>query len=644
MERNGLKAKLLLFVGLSVRLQERFLSIRPIHCLDDVRAIESRPFEEYLPYTSVMHALEVQAQKHSNRVALQYIKSADLAEPSEAWTYLQFVAQVRRTARLFQSLCGNEQPRVGFLLPAIPQAHFTLWGAEAVGIACPINYLLGEEHIAELILAAKVNVLVVLGPHPELDIWSRVDGIRQRCPQLLHVLAVGGGEAFGAGEGGALNFDQAVAAQSDEPLSTSTSLDDVAALFHTGGTTGSPKLAQHLHRNQLCAAAGAACMYGASDQDVIINGFPLFHVAGSFVYGLSMFLVGATVVLPTLLGMRNPGYVQRYWHFAERERATLLAAVPTVMSSLLTVPASGADISRIRCLLTGGSPLPPDLAEAFERQFSMPVRNILGMTECGGIIAIEPCAMPRTAGSVGLPIPFVKVRAVNANGEPVPEGEDGELQIKGPNVSPGYTDATKNSGLFLDGGWLNSGDVGHLDSEGRLYVTGRAKDMIIRSSHNIDPLLIEDTLHKHPDVAMAAAVGAPDEYAGELPVVYISLKPGATADAQALLAFAEQHVPERPAVPKQIFILDTLPMTAIGKFFKPRLREMATQHVIDSRLVERSLQAKVVAQVQADHKGVQVVFHCGDDAGAAAAVKEMMVPFAVRWRLADQRDSQGAGV
>ena len=612
------------------------MSIRPILSTDDVRTIEARPFEEYLPYTSVMHALEAQAAKHPTAIALKYIRSADIEQPAEQWTYPQFVAQVRRAARLFQLLCGAQVPRVAFLLPAIPQAHFALGGAEAVGIACPINYLLSEEHIAELLQAAGVNVLVALGPHPELDIWSRVAGIRRRCPQLTHVLAVGGA----AEAGGATDFDRAVAAQSDAPLESRASIDDVAALFHTGGTTGSPKLAQHQHRNQLCAAAGAACMYGASARDVIVNGFPLFHVAGSFVYGLSMFLVGATVVLPTLLGMRNIEFMRHYWRFAEREQATLLAAVPTVMSSLLTVAAGDADISRVRALLTGGSPLPPDLAEAFETRFGIPVRNILGMTECGGVIAIEPCAMPRTAGSVGLPIPFVQVRAVDAAGNPVPEGEDGELQISGPNVSPGYTDPAKNEGVFLPGGWLNSGDVGHVDAHGRLYVTGRAKDMIIRSSHNIDPLLIEDTLQKHPDVVMAAAVGAPDEYAGELPVAYVTLRPGATADVPSLLAFAEQQMPERPAVPKQIVVLDALPVTAIGKFFKPRLREMATQHVIEERLERRALNEAVAAQVLADNKGVQVVFDCRGDAAAVAQVKEMMVPFALRWRFADDDTAQ----
>ena len=120
-----------------------------------------------------MHALETQEAKHPDGIALKYIQRADLDEPAQHWTYPQFVALIRRAARLFQSLSGDQAPRVAFLLPAIPQAHFTLWGAEAVGIACPINYLLSEQHIADLLQAASVNVLVALGPRPELDIWGR---------------------------------------------------------------------------------------------------------------------------------------------------------------------------------------------------------------------------------------------------------------------------------------------------------------------------------------------------------------------------------------------------------------------------------------------------------------------------------------
>lgn len=175
--------------------------------------------------------------------------------------------------------------------PAIPKAYFTLWGAETAGLACPINYLLGEEHIAELIDAAQINILVVLGPNAKLDIWSRLAHLKKHCPPLKHVLAVGGAED-------AADFDALLAAGRPADLEKSQPLcaSDVVALFHTGGTTGRPKLARHTHRNQLHAAWGAACLYGATENDVVLNGFPLFHVAGAFVYGLSTLLADSELM------------------------------------------------------------------------------------------------------------------------------------------------------------------------------------------------------------------------------------------------------------------------------------------------------------------------------------------------------------
>jgi fatty-acyl-CoA synthase len=145
------------------------------------------------------------------------------------------------------------------------------------------------------------------------------------------------------------------------------------------------------------------------------------------------------------------------------------------------------------------------------------------------------------------------------------------LRVRGPNVGPGYTDSRRNAGTF-EGGWLVSGDLGHVDAQGRVFVTGRAKDLIIRSSHNIDPGSIEEALLMHPAVQMAAAVGEPDEYAGEVPVAFVVLKPGAGVDATELARFAAERIAERPAVPKRIDVLPALPMTAIGKVYKPGLR------------------------------------------------------------------------
>ena len=197
------------------------------------------------------------------------------------------------------------------------------------------------------------------------------------------------------------------------------------------------------------------------------------------------------------------------------------------------------DAAGVRLVLTGGSPLPTELAARFERETGVPVRNILGMTECAGVIAIEPARAPRAAGLVR-PAAALHEVVVAADGGL----RAGRLCAARPNVGPGYTDAARNAGIF-DGGWLISGDIGHVDAAGRVFVTGRAKDVIIRGAHNIDPGVVEEALLRHPQVLLAAAVGEPDEYAGELPVAFVVAKPGATLDAGELLAVAAPHIAER---------------------------------------------------------------------------------------------------
>ncbi|MFZ4759342.1 MAG: AMP-binding protein, partial [Burkholderiaceae bacterium] len=365
--------------------------------------------------------------------------------------------------------------------------------------------------------------------------------------------------------------------------------DTVAATFHTGGTTGAPKLARHTHGNQVHASWGAATLLAMGPHDTMINGFPLFHVAGSFTYGLSALLAGTTLVLPTAAGLRDPAFVAHYWRWVERERVTLLAGVPTVIATLMTVDPGDADRSSVRAMLTGGSPLPTELAQAFEARYGLPVRNILGMTECAGVVSIVPFAAERRPGSCGLPVPFTEVVALRrgADGSITDRhceaGETGVIALRGPNVSPGYTDPARDAGTF-ERGWLVSGDLGHVDAAGEVFVTGRAKDVIIRSAHNIAPAVIEEVLLQHPSVQLAAAVGQPDAYAGELPVAFVQPRPGATLDLDALRAFVEARIPERPAMPRHIDLIDVMPLTAIGKVYKPALRTIATARAFEAAL------------------------------------------------------------
>ncbi len=628
---------------------------QPITRLADIEHIEAQPYAQFMPHTSVHAALVDVAARHPARTALRFVQAAESPERTRHWSYADFLGQVTRAANLFSALTAPVQPRVALLLPAIPQAHWALWGAETAGVACPMNFALDAAHLAELIDSTGANILVALGPHPQLDIWARVQGLRERCPGLRHVLVVNGvdaeasedaapqrAEPVATPQSGLLDFDAALAAQphlalalQHRPVSGA-----VAAMFHTGGTTGAPKLAQHSHGNQLHAAGSAAQFYAMTERDVILNGFPLFHVAGSLVFGLSALLSGAEIVLPTTLGLRNGPMLQRYWQVVERHGVSLLAAVPTVISMLLGVPAQAAKLHSVRALLTGGSPLPPELAARFEQRLGIPVRNILGMTESAGVVSLEPFHAERSAGSCGLRLPFTEVQAFNAEtGLACAPGQAGTLRLRGPHVSAGYTDPLRNAGTFTEDGWLISGDLGHVDEQGRIFVTGRAKDVIIRGAHNIDPGLIEDGLMQHPEVALAAAVGAPDEYAGELPVAFVVLKPQATASAATLLAFCQAHVAEAAACPKRIEVLAALPLTAIGKVYKPQLRLWATERVLGERLAAVGLTDEVTCRASEDASGLGLVFtrRAGSPVAQAdceTALRALMAPFALRWRWA----------
>jgi fatty-acyl-CoA synthase len=598
---------------------------------DEVRQISEGPYSAYMEHQHVYDALADCGQKYADRRAITFISDADLTVAAHSWTYAQFLEKVRRAANLFRSLVPGQQPRIGMLLPAIPEAYFTLWGGESVGVVCPINYLLDHTHIAELVQAANINILVALGPNPDLDIWSRVADIRALCPELQHVLAVGGAPNHA-------DFSDALARtpETASGFEPGRSEHNLAALFHTGGTTGAPKLAQHTHRNQLHSAWSAAQMYAMDSSDVIINGFPMFHVAGAFVYGLSALLSGAEIVLPTMLGLRNSAFVAAYWKFVERHQVTLLAAVPTVIATLNNVERMNGQINTVRALLTGGSPLPNELAAAFEKKHAIPVRNILGMTECAGVVSIEPFLAERRPGSCGLALPFTEIRAVDLNGADCKPGESGILRLRGPNVGPGYTDPKKNAGTFEDG-WLITGDIGHVDSEGRVFVTGRAKDVIIRGAHNIDPQVIEEALLQHPAVQMAAAVGEPDEYAGELPVAFVALKPAATVDLAQLAAFANARIPERPAYLKRIQIVESIPITAVGKVFKPTLRAMACERVLCERLLQAGLGGQVSVVVENASGGLLATFRPerGDVQSVRAHIEKIMNPFAVSFAFDD---------
>lgn len=609
-----------------------------IRSLADIEAIERQPYEAAVEPKHILDLFRLSAERHGNRTALIYLSTPDPDGPAQHYSYRDLLDQIRRAANLFRAAGVAEDEAVAILLPNIPEAHFALWGAEIAARACPINYLLAPDHIAELLDRAKARVLVALGPDPELDIWSKVPAVLARAKGIRAVFHVGAAPPAGVES---RDFAAALAEQPGDRLAFARTLtrDTIAAYFHTGGTTGAPKLAQHTHGNQVHSSWSAGLFYELTADDTGINGFPLFHVAGAFVYGTSLFMRGACMILPTRLGFRNTAFIGNYWRTVEKFRVTTLVAVPTIIATILNAPRGGADIASVRTLFTGGTPLPTELAAEFERVMGVPVRSTFGMTESAGTVAIEPVRAPRVASSVGWRLPYSMVKAVKiaADGESFERdckpGETGILVLRGPHVGPGYTDPKRNKGMFRADGWLISGDLGHVDAEGRIFITGRAKDLIIRGGHNIDPAMIEELAAEHPALQIAAAVGEPDAYAGELPLLFAVPKPGAKPEEREVLDYLATRIHERPALPKRVVFLDAMPVTAVGKIYKPALRRLATERRIAEVLAAGGVAARVEGVEEAGTISVRIHLAGGDRAKVEAEIARLLRDYAVERQL-----------
>ena len=283
------------------------------------------------------------------------------------------------------------------------------------------------------------------------------------------------------------------------------------------------------------------------------------------------------------------------------------------------------------------------MARAFEQAAGIPLCEGYGLTEAACISTLNPPQGERRPGSVGLRLPHQQLQAwkVDAAGQasaPCAPGEVGVIGLCGPNVFPGYLRERDNQGIWLQPGWLNTGDLGYLDADGYLHLTGRAKDLIIRGGHNIDPAMIEEALQLHPAVALAAAVGQPDLHAGELPVAYVTLTAGASVSSDALQEAAQTLVPERAAVPVRVEVLAQLPLTAVGKVAKAELRLRAAEHVLNQLLASHALDARVRLRADAA-RGNVVQLSTSEAASAAAQALLARFPYPIELRTTNTKET-----
>ena len=586
---------------------------------------------EILPQPESTYQLLLDAARTwPDAVATQWIPDPGDYTRRLDWTYAELAAMVTRIANALTALGVRRADAVTLSSVNTSMLYAATLAAEAVGIAAPVNPALSGERIAELIRRTGSRVLVAAGPELDPQLWSRLlqvarqagmtavlalrpDGARGTPPALD---PAGDAPAGGTPDGRApvvAYLDEVIAGQPDSHLAGTDlpKADDLAAFVHTGGTTGAPKVAAHTHANQLACGQGIAVCSGLAAGEAMLGGLPLFHVNALIVTGIAPMFSGARVVWPGPAGYRDKALYARFWQIIEHYKIAAMSAVPTVYGTLAQVPVD-ADISTLRLPIAGAAPLPASVREAFAAHTGRRLLEGYGLTEA-------TCASTWTRpgeerpGSVGRVLPGQQVKAVrigDGSWADCAPGEIGVLVIGGPAVFAGYvTDPdlggprVSRDGIVRDG-WLDTGDLGMVDAGGFVSLTGRAKDLIIRGGHNIDPRVIEDGLLAHPGVRAAVAVGRPDRHAGEVPVAYVVPAGPGRFDEAGLLAWAADAIDEPAARPKRIYPMTEIPVTAVGKPFKPALIADAAVRAITEALTAAGV---ADARVTAAHEDGRLV-------------------------------------
>ena len=607
--------------------------------------------ERGLP-TTVYGLLSRTTETFGARNAVSFQILSGPTDKAETLTWSDLHGKVTQAANLFRSLGVGETDVVAYLLPNANETVITLLGGTVAGISNPINPLLDAEQIGAILRETGAKVLVTMKPFPKSDVAQKAAEAVRLAPNVETVLEVDLNRYLTPPKSWivplirpknpirhsakVLDFNAELAKQNTTLDFADATEDRTCAYFHTGGTTGMPKVAQHRFSGMNYNGwLGSTLLF--DEESVVICPLPLFHVFACHVILMSMVASGAHVVFPTPQGYRGAGVFDNFWKLIERWNVTFIITVPTALSALMQRPVN-ADISSVKTAFSGSSPLPIELFKRFEKASGVEIIEGYGLTEATCLVSCNPIGGVKKVGSVGIPFPYTDVRILEATSDGVSEsGVDdiGEICLANPGVVMGatYTEGAKNQGLYHEFGgktYLRTGDLGRLDADGYLWITGRAKDLIIRGGHNIDPAEIEEALAGHDAVAMAGAIGQPDAHAGELPAVYVELVQGAHASEKELYDYAVEHIAERAAYPKYVEILDELPKTAVGKVFKPDLRRLAIARVFDAALQEAGQGASVHAVVEDKRRGlVARITRTGE--ADDAKVAEALGVFAVAW-------------
>lgn len=484
-------------------------------------------------------AFVASAEKNSGRPAVFW--------GDEEYLYADLLGQSRWLARRLRDDFGvRPGDRVAVWLrncPQFPPVLFGIW--QAGGVVVMINHFLKSDEISYILRNSETRVVISESAFAETQ--TKLGGA---IPQLRFLLIE--------------RLPRSAPEASFAPSSPAET--DLAALLYTSGTTGRPKGAMLTHKNFLHNVSSCLRCLEVDETDRFVVLLPQFHSFMFTVGTLLPMLTGAGIIL-----LKSLHPLRSVLDEVVRRGGTLLPAVPQFYRTLTQLPA--ATPLPLRLCVSGGAPLPVEVLREFNARFPVPLVEGYGPTESSPVASVNPIRGPWKAGSVGIPIPDVEMSIRNEAGKELPDGETGEICIRGGNVMRGYWNEPEETANVLRDGWLYTGDVGHRDAEGYYFITDRKKDMLLVNGINVYPREVEEVLYQFPGVREAAVIGLPDPRKGEQPVAFIAPNEGVVLDEKAILLFARSKLADYK-VPRHVTFLDALPRNATGKILKTALRQL----------------------------------------------------------------------
>jgi long-chain acyl-CoA synthetase len=483
------------------------------------------------------------AAKHGDRTAFK-LDDIELS-------YSMLDEASTRVAALLKAKGIEPGDRVGLMLPNVPYFPAVYYGILRAGaVVVPMNVLLKEREVSFYLGDSGAKLLFAWHAFAEAAEAGAADA---------------GAECILVKPG---EFEQLLVAQEPDRELSERAADETAVILYTSGTTGQPKGAELTHENLYRNCSMTSVTLGEfSHEDVLLGALPLFHSFGQTCTMNSAVAIGATV---TMIPRFDP---EKALEILGRDRVTVFQGVPTMYNAMLHANgADSADASTLRLCMSGGAAIPVELIRGFEEKFGCAILEGYGLSETSPVASFNHPDRERKPGSIGTPIQGVEMQAWDDEGNEVPQGEVGEIVIRGHNVMKGYWQRPEATEQAVDkDGWFRTGDMATVDEDGYFFIVDRKKDMIIRGGYNVYPREVEEVLYEHPAVQEAAVVGVPDESLGEEVAAVVVLKQGESLDAQELKAFVKEQVAAYK-YPRKIWFADELPKGPTGKILK---REIA---------------------------------------------------------------------